>query len=69
MLQPDWDYTLRIFAPPNRGGELLLETTHRGEASRDIELAVCRERMKRGEVSHVEVIAHVPPYGITTITE
>ena len=54
----DWDYTLRIYAPSNQGGHLLLETTHRGETSKDIELQVCRMRMATGEVGHVEVLDH-----------
>ena len=54
----DWDYTLRIYAPTHQGGHLLLETTHRGVASKDIELQVCRARMAKGEVGRVEVLDH-----------
>jgi len=58
-----WRYTIIAYRPPNQGGGVLNETVHETEASRDIELSVYRDRMRRGEVSHVEVIAHVPPYG------
>lgn len=51
----DWDYRIRGYRPPNQGGGLLLETVHRGEASRDIEIAAWRERIRRGEVDHIEV--------------
>lgn len=51
-----WDYRIRAYASPNKGGHLLLETVHRGEASRDVELSAYRERMCRGEVGRVEVI-------------
>ena len=61
----DWDYTVRVYAPPNLGGHLLLETTHRGTASKDIELAVCRTRLARGEVGHVDVLDHAA--GTTTV--
>jgi hypothetical protein len=59
------EYTLRAYRPPNQGGGLLIETTHAGTASRDIELSVFRDRIKRGEVSYVEVITHIPPYTTT----
>ncbi len=38
--------------------ELLSWTTHQTEASRDIEVEVCRTRMRRGEASKTEVIDH-----------
>jgi hypothetical protein len=49
-----WDYTIRIY----KGRSLLVETVHRGEASRDIEIAATMERLRRGEVSHFEVLDH-----------
>ena len=64
-----WDYRIRAYRPPNKGGGLLIETVHKGEASRDAELAAFQARMKRGEISHVEVISFVEPYGVTTIYE
>jgi hypothetical protein len=51
-----WEYRIRAFRPPNQGGGLLIETVHRGEASRDMEIDVFKTRMKRGEVDHIEVI-------------
>lgn len=51
-----WEYRIRAYRSPNKGGGLLIETVHRGESSRDMEIAVFKERMKRGEVDHIEVI-------------
>ena len=51
-----WEYKIRAYAPVNRGGGLLIETVHRGEASRDMEISVFKDRMKRGEIDHIEVI-------------
>lgn len=62
-----WEYTIKAFYPPNRGGGLAIETGHDGLASRDIEIAVFRERIKRGEISHIEVTSHVEPFGTETI--
>ena len=62
-----WDYLIRAYAPANRGGGLLLVTGHRGEASRDIEIAAYRNRMARGDVSHIEVIALIEPYDRKTL--
>lgn len=62
-----WEYTIRAYRPTNQGGGLILETTHSGTASRDVEIAVFKTRMSRGEISHIEVIAHVEPFDITTI--
>jgi hypothetical protein len=39
----DADYLLRSFAPTNRGGHLLLETWHRGEA---------RQKRRTGRVAN-----------------
>lgn len=62
-----WDYTIRAYRPPNQGGGLLIETVHKGTASRDIEVSVFKDRMARGEVDHIEIIAHVEPFGTTTL--
>ncbi len=51
-----WEYKIRAYYPPNRGGGLALETVHRGAHSRDTEIACFKERMKRGEISHIEVV-------------
>ena len=67
MRDGKWEYTIRAFYPPNRGGGLADETVHVGTASRDIEISVFRERMARGEISHIEVTSHVEPYGTETI--
>lgn len=63
-----WAYTIRAYRPPNRGGGLLIETVHATAASRDIEVAAFRDRMRRGEVAHIEVIEHVEPFERRTIT-
>jgi hypothetical protein len=64
MRDGKWEYTIRAYAPTNQGGHLLIETVHVGTASRDIELSAYRERMRRGDVGHIEVISHVKPFGI-----
>jgi hypothetical protein len=69
MRDGKWEYTIKAYRPPNQGGGLLIETVHVGTTSRDIELSVFRTRMARGEVSHVEVISHVEPYGTVTYSE
>lgn len=51
-----WEYRIRAYRPPNQGGGLLYETVHRGEHSRDMEIAIFKERMRKGEVSHIEVV-------------
>ncbi len=51
-----WEYKIRAYYPPNQGGGLAIETVHRGEASRDLEIEVFKTRMKRREISHIEVI-------------
>lgn len=64
----EWLYRIRGYAPTNQGGELLLETVHASEASRDIEIAAWRARIRRGEVSHIEVVDLQKPFdGVTKI--
>lgn len=58
---PDWDFKVRGFAGGRhpsgvKPGTLLLETTHKGERSAYIEVETWKERMRRGEVSKVELI-------------
>jgi hypothetical protein len=67
-----WKYTIKAFRTrtnPSQPGRavLVIETTHATEASRNIEIEAFRERMKRGEISYIEVLSHVEPYGIETI--
>lgn len=68
MRDGKWEYTIRAYAPSNQGGGLLMETVHVGQASRDVEIEAFRSRAIRGEVGHLEVIAHVEPFGKTTIS-
>lgn len=50
---PDlWDFKVRMY---NRAGELLIETVHSGESSRDVTVDAGRYRMSRGEVSKIEI--------------
>lgn len=69
MRDGKWEYTIRAYAPTNQGGGLLIETVHVGTSSRDMEIAVFRARMKRDEVSYIEVITHIEPFGIERIYE
>lgn len=62
-----WEYTIRAFRPPNKGGGLAIETVHVGTASRDIEIGAFKARMARGEISHIEVVTHIEPFGTMTI--
>lgn len=54
-----WKYTIRAY---NARGDLIIETTHATEVSRDIEIEVFQTRMKRNEVACIDVIAHVEPF-------
>lgn len=65
MLDPH--YTIKAYRSPNCGGGLVLVTQHATEMSRDVEIAAFRARMRRGEIGHIEVIAHVEPFGIVRI--
>lgn len=49
-------YLLRAFAPVNQGGHLLIETWHRSEASKHVELLVLKDRSTRGEIGRVELV-------------
>jgi hypothetical protein len=59
----DPPYTIKAYAggkhpggaPP---GAMILHTWHRTEGSRDIEIAAFKARIRRGEISHIEVIDH-----------
>ena len=63
-----WDFRVRGFAGgrhPNGvpAGTLLVETTHKGESSAFIEIEAWKARMRRGEVSRVELIDLRPSDG------
>lgn len=62
---PRWRYAIRAFRPP--GTVLDIETVHATEASAQIEIAAFRARMKRGEISHIDVTRLVSPYGTERI--
>ena len=62
-----WDYKIRAFYPHGRG--LAIETVHKGEASRDVEISAFKERMKAGEIAYIEVIELNPPHTITVLYE
>ena len=51
MIPPNADYLVRGY----KGRELLVETWHIGEASKDLEVMVWKELIQRGEASHYEV--------------
>jgi hypothetical protein len=69
MRDGKWEYTIRAYRPPNQGGGLVLETVHVGTASRDMEISVFRDRMARGEIGYIDVIAHVEPYDTIRINQ
>lgn len=56
MIPPDADYVLRAFAAPNRGGHLLIETWHIGDASKNMELDAMKARRARGEIGTIELV-------------
>lgn len=59
MVRPlDVRWTIEMFAPVNRGGHLVLWTSHRTDSSKDIELSVCRARQARGELGRVVLHDH-----------
>lgn len=60
---PGWDFRICGYATPNYSrdigvpvGAKLCETTHKGESSAYVEIEAWKERMRRGEVGHVELI-------------
>jgi hypothetical protein len=72
-----WEYEIKGYSGPQHPavlarrmliGDLILDTYHLGEHSRDIEVAVWRDRLERGEASRIEVISLIEPYGMETIT-
>ena len=50
------DYEIKAYYPHNQGGGLAIHTWHIGKGSAQTELEVFADRMRRGEISHVELI-------------
>ena len=48
-----WCWLVRGF---DTKGHLLVETVHKGDTSKDMEVDVWKTRMKRGEVGRIEVV-------------
>lgn len=48
-----WCWCVRGF---DLKGQLLVETVHKGDSSKDMEVDVWKTRMARGEVSRIEII-------------
>lgn len=59
MIPEHADYVIEYY----RNGQVVLVTWHVGEGSRDVEISACRERMRRGEISHVRVTNRRAPFG------
>lgn len=59
IVPPEADYVITAY----KRGVVMLETWHRGEASRDIELVVYRGRLDAGDFDRVIVTNRVPPFG------
>ena len=64
MLTPWWDTKLRLF----NGSHLLLGVSHKGRMAASIEIAACKERIKRGEATRIE-IESVSPHGAIYVDE
>lgn len=63
----DARYLVRIYAPTNQGGHLLIETWHRTEASKEIEIAAALARARRGEVGYIHSVDLERPFdGVST---
>ena len=61
MRPNDARYSIKAYAGRKHAdpfGSLVLHTWHRTEGSRDIEIAAFRARMRRGEISSIDVIDH-----------
>jgi hypothetical protein len=54
-----WDYTVRCYSSEN---ELIMETVHQGEHSRDLEIH-CRLQLKvqNRDVARIEISNHIDP--------
>ncbi len=68
----NWDFIIRGFAGSKQQngipyGALLVETTHKGEASVYVTIEAWQARMKRGEVSHAELIDFRPGGKLTNL--
>lgn len=50
-----WPWRVRVYAPENLGGHLLIETRHSCESSKDVEVLAALSRRKAGEVGHIDV--------------
>jgi len=64
-----WAYTICIYRPARQGGGIVIESLHSNPVTLDVELDLLKDRMRRGEIGTIDVIAHVPPftrYRITT---
>jgi hypothetical protein len=63
----NWDYRVRGYAGHHHRqyphGVLIKETTHKGEASLEMEVHAWQSRMKRDDASRCEIIYLVPPFG------
>lgn len=58
----DPPFTIKAYAggghPTAPLGAMILHTWHATEGSRDIEIAAYKARIRRGEISHIEVVDH-----------
>lgn len=59
MFPSNTDYVIQAY----RRNALVLETWHIGEASRDMEISVFKERIKKGEIDHIVVTNRMSPFG------
>lgn len=54
----DADWVINAY----KRGQILIGTWHRGLSSRDMEISIFKERIKRGEIDYIDVIGREPPF-------
>jgi hypothetical protein len=57
-----WRWRVRGYRPLNQGGGVEFETKHHTEASKNIEVEAATARVRRGELSSVEVVDTERPF-------
>lgn len=58
----DARWLCRAYYPPNEGGGIAIETWHTTEGSLAAEVGAFESRIKRGDLSHVEIVDRERPF-------